>query len=119
MSDRLHLNESFAHLSVHLQLLKIIFSSVSTCNPLRSVSFFFCSLAMRKLVANRMGDVTDWHGRILSKRTLNILRPGCIVRVIVDATVAPPGWWRLGESLYFEIVKIKDGTLWGVCLDTY
>ena len=66
------------------------------------------------LIANRYGDVTDWSGRILSKRVFNCLKIGDIVRVHIDdiqdlSSMAP----------YFKIVKIKDGTFWGIALNTY
>ena len=66
------------------------------------------------LIANRYGDVTDWSGHLLSKKAVNCLRVGDIVRVQVDdvkcgSTMAP----------YFDIVKVKDGTLWGKARNCY
>ena len=66
------------------------------------------------LIANRHGDVTDWSGRLLSKRVFGCLKIGDIVRVHIDdikggSSIAP----------YFKIVKMKDGTFWGSALNTY
>jgi hypothetical protein len=68
----------------------------------------------RTLEARRMGDVTDWSGQCLRKRVLDYLGVGCIVRVIVD-NVETGGC----ECLYFAITRVKDGTFWGTCQETY
>jgi hypothetical protein len=67
----------------------------------------------RKLVPRRVGDVTDWSGALLNKDVYKYLGPGCIVRVSVDNANGA------AECLYFEITKVKDGTYWGTCQDTY
>ena len=66
------------------------------------------------LIAKRYGDVTDWSGQLLSKKTLDYLKIGDIVRVQIDNILD-------GSSFapYFNIVKIKDGTLWGKARNNY
>lgn len=71
-------------------------------------------MAPKTLVSHRMHDVTDWSGIVLRKRVVTYLRPGCIVRVIVQNTKKDTT-----ECLYFKIVKMKDGTFWGECKATY
>jgi len=68
----------------------------------------------RTLVPFRVGDVTDWSGALLNKEVYKYLGPGCIVRVTVN-NPNTESW----ECLYFEITKVKDGTYWGTCQDTY
>ena len=68
----------------------------------------------RTLVPCRVGDVSDWSGALLNKEVYTYLGPGCIVRVSVDN-----GKTGAAECLYFEITKVKDGTYWGTCKDTY
>jgi hypothetical protein len=58
----------------------------------------------------------DWSGEPISKQALDILQPGCIVRCTIANESSKPFSW---EALYFEIIKIKDGTFWGKTLDTY
>lgn len=75
----------------------------------------------------KMTDITDWHGVLLDKKVLNLLRPGLIVRVLCDYAedkgIREPLSSRMGKftgsSHYYQITKIKDGTLWGTCLDYY
>jgi len=58
----------------------------------------------------------DWNGQIISKHALDKLQPGCIVRCVIgNESTKLPAW----EAVYFELVKIKDGTFWGKTLDTY
>jgi hypothetical protein len=72
-----------------------------------------------------MTDVTDWDGTILSKKALRLLEPGCVVRML--SKYHPDKGIReecefgknCGSSSYYEIVKIKDGTLWGKVDDVY
>lgn len=66
----------------------------------------------RKNNALRQTRVIDWNGTIIRKRLLSMLIPGCVVRVIVQGV-------KSTECLYFTIIKIKDGTFWGVCKNTY
>lgn len=68
----------------------------------------------RELDTKESRQVTDWSGRLLNKRVLDLLVPGCIVRIVV--TNLKQGG---GEALYVRITKIKDGSLWGVIQDTY
>jgi hypothetical protein len=58
----------------------------------------------------------DWNGQPISKQIFNKLQPGCIVRCTVANESSTPFSW---EAVYFEIIKIKDGTFWGKTLDTY
>eukprot|EP01113_Clastostelium_recurvatum_P039668 TRINITY_DN6074_c0_g1_i2.p1 TRINITY_DN6074_c0_g1~~TRINITY_DN6074_c0_g1_i2.p1 ORF type:complete len:120 (+),score=8.48 TRINITY_DN6074_c0_g1_i2:100-459(+) len=39
---------------------------------------------------------------------------GCIVRIVVGLE-KKRGW----EKIYFQITKIKDGSVWGIAQDTY
>ena len=68
----------------------------------------------KTLKRRRQTSVTDWSGRLLNKRALNLLCPGCFVRICVSNTKTGNS-----EALYFEIIKIKDGTFWGITQDTY
>jgi len=69
--------------------------------------------------------VTDWSGLLLNKRVLGLLQPGCIVRVLCDYSndgireSSPYFGTSTGSSRYYKITKIKDGTIWGVCLSRY
>lgn len=71
-------------------------------------------MSKRTLVAERMGDVIDWSGQIISKQAIKLLSVGCVVRV--NITNLKSG---VGEAIYFTITKIKDGTFWGKARDTY
>jgi hypothetical protein len=70
--------------------------------------------------------ITDWHGVFLDKKALKLLQPGLVVRVLCDYAenkgIRKP-WGNLGKlvgsSSYYQITKIKDGTLWGTCLKYY
>jgi hypothetical protein len=79
----------------------------------------------RIITPKRMTDVTDWSGVLLNKKVLKLLQPGCIVRVLADYSdngIREPTTWGgeyMGSCSYYRIVKIKDGTLWGECLDYY
>lgn len=67
----------------------------------------------RSLFPREARAVYDWYRTPISKHALDKLQPGCIVRCIIDTNSS--NW----EALYFEIVKIKDGTFWGKTLNTY
>eukprot|EP01113_Clastostelium_recurvatum_P039667 TRINITY_DN6074_c0_g1_i1.p1 TRINITY_DN6074_c0_g1~~TRINITY_DN6074_c0_g1_i1.p1 ORF type:complete len:144 (+),score=42.92 TRINITY_DN6074_c0_g1_i1:33-464(+) len=58
--------------------------------------------------------VQDWNGTQYNKLVLGALCVGCIVRVIVGFE-KKRGW----EKIYFQITKIKDGSVWGIAQDTY
>ncbi|CAF1143206.1 unnamed protein product [Rotaria sordida] len=58
----------------------------------------------------------DWNGQTISKCALDKLQVGCIVRCIIRNESSEQVIW---EALYFEILKIKDGTFWGKTLDIY
>ncbi|CAF3508199.1 unnamed protein product [Rotaria socialis] len=58
----------------------------------------------------------DWSGQTISKLALDELQVGCIVRCVIANELPDHAAW---EALYFEIVKIKNGTFWGKTLDTY
>lgn len=66
----------------------------------------------RVLFPHDSRKVRDWYGQPISKYAFDKLQPGCIVRCVIGNESA----W---EALYFEIIKIKDGTFWGKILDTY
>lgn len=70
--------------------------------------------ADKKLKAYRQTIVTDWSGQLLNKRAFKIIRVGCYVRVCVNNTKN-----NSSEAIYFKIIKIKDGTLWGITQNTY
>jgi hypothetical protein len=80
----------------------------------------------RIVTPKKMTDITNWHGVLLDKKVLKLLRPGLIVRVLCDYAedkgIRKP-WHSFGKlrgsSNYYRITKIKDGTLWGTCLDYY
>jgi hypothetical protein len=67
---------------------------------------------MRTLVPNRNTEIIDWNGNILSKRILKFLDVGCTVRVQVSQN-------RNTDTLYFKIIKKKDGTFWGKVNEIY
>lgn len=58
--------------------------------------------------------VTDWSGRLLSKEARQLVQPGCIVRACVTNNEG-----KGTEALYFRVIKVKDGTVWGETQDTY
>lgn len=60
-----------------------------------------------------MDEATDWSGQVLPRQMTRHLFPGCIVRIAVSNDTSR------SEVIYFEIVKIKDGTFWGIAQDTY
>jgi len=60
--------------------------------------------------------LTDWNGQSIFKHALDKLQPGCIVRCVIGNESQKSLSW---EAVYFEIIKIKDGTFWGKTLDTY
>jgi hypothetical protein len=70
----------------------------------------------RILFPQEVRSLHDWNGRTISKRALDKLQPGCIVRCIIGNESSEPLIW---QAVYFELIKIKDGTFWGKTLDTY
>ena len=70
----------------------------------------------RVLFPQEADFLQDWGGEPISKQALDILQPGCIVRCVIANESSKPFSW---EAIYFEIIKIKDGTFWGKTLDTY
>ena len=100
----------------------------------------------KHVIALRNGEVTDWHGNLMSKKVYDLLEVGDLVRVAIEATPEAVEKAKLPESIeaakkraedrgeeyfgipkyfggqtgpYFEIVKIKDGTFWGKATDLY
>lgn len=59
-------------------------------------------------------QLCDWIGQPLPSTYVSSLMPGCIARVCITNT-------ELGssEGLYFRIIRIKDGTFWGITQGTY
>ena len=66
----------------------------------------------RVLFPQEARNLCDWNGETISKRALDKLQPGCIVRCAVENEAAM-------EAVYFQLIKIKDGTFWGKTLDTF
>lgn len=71
---------------------------------------------MRTLVPQRNTEIVDWNGDILSKRIIKYLNIGCTVRVQVENLQQQ---YNGRATLYFKIIKIKDGTFWGKLNDIY
>ncbi len=61
-----------------------------------------------------MDEASDWSGHILPRQMSHYLFPSCIVRIVLQNPTT-----TCGEAIYFRITKIKDGTFWGLALDTY
>eukprot|EP01112_Ceratiomyxa_fruticulosa_P021928 TRINITY_DN7887_c0_g1_i1.p1 TRINITY_DN7887_c0_g1~~TRINITY_DN7887_c0_g1_i1.p1 ORF type:complete len:130 (-),score=23.44 TRINITY_DN7887_c0_g1_i1:134-523(-) len=68
----------------------------------------------RRPIAVESNRLTDWSGVGLFKDALHELQVGCIVRVVIKNQADDAS-----EAIYFEIEKIKDGTVWGKTMDTY
>ena len=64
----------------------------------------------RQSVPYRSSFITDWNGHLLDKRVVDFLRPGCIVRIMLDDL--RPGYEGHWNIVYGKIYKIKDGTFW-------
>ena len=71
---------------------------------------------VRTLYPQQARFLRDWNGQTISKRALDKLRPGCIARCVIGNESSKSTTW---EAIYFELLKIKDGTFWGKTLDTY
>lgn len=60
-----------------------------------------------------MDEATNWSGEIVSRQMSQYLFPGCVVRAVIKSND------ERAEAIYFKIIKIKDGTFWGIAQDTY
>ena len=59
---------------------------------------------------------------IFSKRVLSLIQPGMIVRSVMcgrPVTLDSGETWGINEAIYFRIIRVKDGTIWGEALPTY
>lgn len=73
--------------------------------------------------------VTDWSGQLLSKKARHLVCPGMIVRCLSEYTLRGGAKARRehndhsllmgGDSSYYRIVKVKDGSVWGEVMSTY
>ena len=68
---------------------------------------------IRTLTPVVMDAATGWDGRIISPQMARYLTVGCIVRVVVSNVNG------VSEAIYFQITKLKNGTIWGCVQDTY
>ena len=59
-------------------------------------------------------QLTDWNGQLLSRKHIDKLTLGCVVRIVIENSES-----RSGEAVYCQITKMKDGTFWGIVQDTY